>query len=751
MYLIPLTWVYDELLLKYFSGVFTTPHILFCVFFGLSAGLMWAAVLSILGRGRRCMIAVTLLNALFFTVESVLKSVYPVYFAPAGIVAGAGNVAAQYREEMIAGIRTGAGRMIMFSLPVIIFMMGHIVREKASSGNVKTENAVKNASHINTISIFMTLSILLHYSTAAIAVSGLYAPVYGGQYNFNDAAETFGLTTALRLETCYSIFGNVSDSFHMENAVDESNSSDMIVIEEASEEETEEEETLSAKMQDVATPGEVTAEEAAPAEEIPMPAYNIMDIDFAAEALQSGKAGELSAFLSSREPSLQNEYTGLFRGKNLILICAEAYCDAFIRPELTPTLWRLSRNGFYFSDFYQPSWGGSTTTGELSLVEGLDSTAGDEAITDIAEHNHYFTMGNQLQRLGYFSLAFHNGSHTFYHRDRTHENLGYDAYFASGQHIEDLCGHSYPTDSEMIEGTLPVYIGHQPFSIYYMTVSGHAPYEKNSYFVRHYYDQVNAVVGDEYYEKTKYYICYQMELENALAKLVKGLEDAGAADDTVIVLVGDHYPYGLGNGKTWHNDRDYIDDLMKTDDVLYWNEDKNGLIIWSGSLENKYRGMVCEISDPVSSLDILPTLSNLFGIEFDSRLLPGRDVFAENTEPLVFWNNLSWITREGKYDSRKKVFYPAEEDTPEAVGNSTEEAADEAITSDDEGEAVDLDRVHHLVQNMITMCTRIEALDYYGLVFGPDEKAGDPEAVWTLIAQELAERDSDEQGTAVSE
>ena len=49
---------------------------------------------------------------------------------------------------------------------------------------------------------------------------------------------------------------------------------------------------------------------------------------------------------------------------------------------------------------------------------------------------------------------------------------------------------------------------------------------------------------------------------------MKKLEDAGIADDTVIVLTGDHYPYGLGNGRTWHNDRDYIDDLIKADDVL---------------------------------------------------------------------------------------------------------------------------------------------------------------------------------------
>jgi lipoteichoic acid synthase len=274
----------------------------------------------------------------------------------------------------------------------------------------------------------------------------------------------------------------------------------------------------------------------------------------------------------------------------------------------------------------------------------------------------------------------------------------------------------------MFEGTLPAYIGHEPFSVYYMTVSGHAPYEKSSPLVKKYYDTVNEICGDAFYEKTKYYICYQMELENALSSMVNMLEEAGIADDTVIVMTGDHYPYGLGSGKTWKNDRDYIDDLIKADDALYWNEDKSGLIIWSGALEGELKPYVCEVSEPVSSLDILPTVSNLFGLEFDSRLLPGRDVFAENTDPLVFWNNRSWITEEGKYDTRKRVFYPDEEGTGAEL--TPEQLAE----------------TNALVEDKILMCGQIMKLDYYGLAFGPDESEDRQEEIWKLLQQEAAER-----------
>ena len=197
----------------------------------------------------------------------------------------------------------------------------------------------------------------------------------------------------------------------------------------------------------------------------------------------------------------------------------------------------------------------------------------------------------------------------------------------------------------------------------------------------------------------KYYLCYQMELENAMAILVNRLEEAGIADDTVIMLIGDHYPYGLGSGEAWGNDHDYIDDLLKADHHDVWNRDKNNLILWSGCLENEYKDMAVEISTPTYSLDILPTLSNLFGLEFDSRLMVGRDVFS-NAVPLVLWNSMEWKTEKGIYDSGDGVFYP------------------------NEGETVDenyVDSMNRVVQNKLLMSRTIIENNYYWLLFGDDD------------------------------
>ena len=67
--------------------------------------------------------------------------------------------------------------------------------------------------------------------------------------------------------------------------------------------------------------------------------------------------------------------------------------------------------------------------------------------------------------------------------------------------------------------------------------------------------------------------------------------------------------------------------------------------------------MDIEIDAPVCSLDILPTLSNLFGLEYDSRLTVGRDVLGTE-EAIVPWPDGTWVTELGKYDSSTKKFTP---------------------------------------------------------------------------------------------
>lgn len=210
----------------------------------------------------------------------------------------------------------------------------------------------------------------------------------------------------------------------------------------------------------------------------------------------------------------------------------------------------------------------------------------------------------------------------------------------------------------MIQGTLPTYIDKEKFNVYYMTVSGHNGYttDGNSMTARNWDLVKDLPCSDE----VKGYLAANLELEKALAHLVDELEKKGIADDTVICLTSDHFPYGLSD--------ESLKELYggKPDD--YFKRDHSAWILWCGSLE-KEEPIV--ITAPTSSLDILPTLSNLFGTAFDSRLFPGRDVFSD-AEAIVFNTNYDWKTEYGTYFASKGKFVAAEGvDVPEGYVERT--------------------------------------------------------------------------------
>ena len=188
-------------------------------------------------------------------------------------------------------------------------------------------------------------------------------------------------------------------------------------------------------------------------------------------------------------------------------------------------------------------------------------------------------------------------------------------------------------------------------------------------------------------ETVKCYLAAQMELEMAMESLIRQLEEAGIADDTVIVISPDHYPYGLERSSTWKNTENYLNELYGVTEVDRFTRDSNALIIWSGCLEDKN----LKVETPVYSLDILPTLSNLFGLNYDSRLLVGRDVFSD-TEPLVLWPEYSWKTDKGTYDSGSRTFTPAE-----------------GVEVDDSY----VDRIKAIVSNKISYSREVQNLKYF--------------------------------------
>ena len=180
-----------------------------------------------------------------------------------------------------------------------------------------------------------------------------------------------------------------------------------------------------------------------------------------------------------------------------------------------------------------------------------------------------------------------------------------------------------------------------------MTVSGHLDYDFDGNSMAR--KNADAVADLPYSDTVRAYYACNIELDRAMEKLLSALDEAGLADNTVIVITPDHYPYGLEDGEA-ENPYQYFDELagysIDTTFELY----KSCLIIYSPSMES---GIT--IDKACSSIDIIPTLNNLFGFEYDSRLLIGRDILSDS-DPLVIFLDRSWITDKGSYNAETEEF-----------------------------------------------------------------------------------------------
>lgn len=504
--------------------------------------------------------------------------------------------------------------------------------------------------------------------------------LYTENYDFDTSAESFGISTAFRLDAKNIIFGDKgNDSFEV--IADESINTDTEAGNDslssgiAKTENTETTESIETngdtKNSEQIEYGDNTWDisdsvieikeienlsEAEP-EEIVYGKHDCgIDFSLLAESETDSSFKSIDNYIASLEPSSENEYTGIFKGKNLIFISAEAFSAEVIDEELTPALYRLATKGINFTNYYQPVWGGSTSTGEYSNLTGLIPAWGVASMKKTADKNMYYTMGNFLRREGYFSRAFHGHDYKYYGRDLTHENIGYDLYLGRGNGLEDFIKNQWPeSDLETVHATIDMYIDESPFSVYYMSISGHTYYNWRGNAMS--YKNKDKVKNLNVPDPIKCYIACNLEFEYSMEYMLSCLEEKGLMDNTVIVIANDHYPFGLESESSMAY-KNALGDLYGYDYTTPWERDHNRLIIWCGSLEKEEPIVV---DDPVYSLDIVPTLANLFGVDFDSRLYVGRDVFSD-AEPLVIWANYNWMTDKACQTGGKTTIFEGYED-----------------------------------------------------------------------------------------
>ncbi len=412
--------------------------------------------------------------------------------------------------------------------------------------------------------------------------------------------------------------------------------------------------------------------------------YNNLDIDF--DSLIASEEDDIikmmHEYFQNESGTLQNEYTSFFEGKNLILFMAESFNEIAVSEELTPTLYKLVNSGFVFENFYTPTIS-STIGGEFQELTGLIATSGFLSPWKSGENYYPFGIATVFQNMGYSTYAYHNHTYTFQSRNKYLNALGFDNYLGCKNGLEDKinCNQWPESDVEMISATIDDYIdSEENFMVYYVTVSGHGDYGFDySAMSRKHKD---AVADLNYSEKVLAYLAAQIELDQALELLIEKLDEAGILEDTVIALVGDHYPYYLTI--------DEVNEVASYEKDSVVEVNRSNFILWNSAMETVY------VDKVGSQIDVLPTIYNLFGVEYDSRLIIGNDILS-TTPGLAIFGNASWVSDIGTYFAN----------TGEFVSN--------------DGSEVDSDYIkymNNIVSNRIMMSRYIMQYDYYRKVFG---------------------------------
>ena len=604
--------------------------------FSVAAGLFFSALTLPFRRRVNSLLTkvLTVLFSLVYVVEMIAKSILQTYYPLSSLGTAAENHLTDYMEVIVGQVVKSIPVIILFFLPTVLLLF------------FGSRALGFDRFDIRFAGVILAAAALVHVvglGVVHLPWSGDVTPsyLYKVDTNIDDQVEQLGLWTMLRLDVKHQIFkpkANLDDDFSGLDSLGGGSSAS-----------------------GSGSSGDTSAENPEPVIDT---SPNVMDVDLAAiaESADNEDIAWLANYFNSVTPTNKNEYTGMFEGYNVIQFVLEGFSGYAIDPVLTPTLYKLANEGFVFNNYYTALHFTSTSNGECQTLLGLYPKDGMPITmkrTGELGTNCYFSLAQQLGRAGYQVVGYHDNQ-DMYGRNASHTNLGYDwKYYTNGLQCEENSAGTdrlWPQrDKYMIEVSIDDYINSDtPFHVYYLTVSGHTNYGWNR-VANQYKDLVSSL---PYSEKTQAYVAAAaIEVDRALEYLIERLDQAGKLDNTLIIATGDHIPYNDVDvleeltGKTFGSSEalEKIDESNIDFDVY-----KNTLIMWSASMEEPV-----QVDKVCCQVDILPTVSNLLGLEYDSRMLSGSDILSDS-EGLVVFSSNCWKSDKGFYNRFTQTFTPAE-------------------------------------------------------------------------------------------
>lgn len=374
--------------------------------------------------------------------------------------------------------------------------------------------------------------------------------------------------------------------------------------------------------------------------------------------------------------SQDNEYTGIFEGKNVLVIHAEslqtiALNRSFNDVEVTPTLNRLAKEGIFFSNYYSEVGVGTSSDAEFTFSTSLMPSSNGTVFVNYFDRE-YQTIQKAFKNSNYYTFSMHGNTGDFWNRSTMHKNMGYDKFYSkSSFDIDETIGLGI-SDKSFFKQAVPMIkeiseSQDRPFYGTLITLTNHTPWSDldlmdeydttltveidGEQVVR---DYLSGTTLGNYFRSVHY-------MDQALDQFLNDLDAAGLLENTVIVIYGDHDArISSKNYNLMYNYDPYTDKIKEEGDEGYidYNEyeyrldKKVPFIIWT-----KNKQYNTEISTPTGMIDAYPILGNLFKLEKNSFQL-GHDILGLHSDDnTVAFTDGSYVTSKIYYNGQNSEFY----------------------------------------------------------------------------------------------
>ena len=330
---------------------------------------------------------------------------------------------------------------------------------------------------------------------------------------------------------------------------------------------------------------------------------------------------DLDAWYAAKTPDPDNQWTGRFANKNLILIQLEAIDTWLVNEQFMPNLYRIQQESLDFTQTYTPLYlDAGTFNTEMIVNTGLISPFTGSTSSMYSRNAYPDSLAHLMTAAGYTANSFHRSGGDVYNRAEVHENWGYTHYYSG----VEMGMENLDFDSDLMTA-YDLMTGGAPFLTVIITYSGHGPYVGSNVSQR-WYDFAASQLPADTDEMLIHAYAHAYETDRFIGLLYDRLEADGLLEDTVLVFYADHYDYYTLSDQLVMEQKGAADKNLMT---------RTPFFIYEKNTPGQ------KIDKVTSAMDILPTLVNFFGLDNDGTHYVGNDIFSENGGYAIF-ADYSW-------------------------------------------------------------------------------------------------------------